>query len=660
MSSFETIHGTLTVNPDQTLEFQPKQIDFRYNQIRPSIPFGEPTKEDILLLKLPIKTMMNFDIVLSYYRVYETGAQKRQICTFADDKIVAKVEEMDEEHRGNPGIFICSSSDNYAIIGWQKAAAFRISKEEITPINFEFYLSSNKRVDMCMLLDTFYDEPFITSPIEFEGRKFVLIQSLLFELIATDSVIAFHCVDESIHFNKSIFPVDGKGIGCISSFSDGRIKPEHSFIYNPITHKLEMIELETQNHVFCSIPIDDHKVAIIAEIDIFVDINEHYKECRGRKITPEKIINIDEINFTPVDYEFHELLLPDYKQYCPLHPECFEKKDLIGDTKLNIYIPKEPFKNYRIVRGFGPVPDEFKLENYKELSSLEEIKTQLGAPIFYAKKEFGDKIVVNIGVIIVSDNIIQQVETVPIGFNEYSRGFFSKNDIIWIGILETIDNSKLTSAKEVHPPKWRVPVPVDTIDVADGEDLIAADPYDVFTKKSEQTHIKNCLGGKWIPSTQDQDGAIGALIFVHSDYQKIRDEIPKKDLLEIYQGDVKPGMAAENLPGWEICGVVGSDVAMSIIVTDSHFFNPNDIDYQDPDEINKIGNFVIGDGSFRPDNKDTAIRSAISKIITDVESEEMFLVPGGAVCMSGYGDGCYPVFAKRVNGKVVCAFTAFI
>ena len=71
-----------------------------------------------------------------------------------------------------------------------------------------------------------------------------------------------------------------------------------------------------------------------------------------------------------------------------------------------------------------------------------------------------------------------------------------------------------------------------------------------------------------------------------------------------------------------------------------------------------ISNFVIGDDSFR--SHDTAIRSAISKIITDVESEEMFLVPGGAVCMSGYGDGCYPVFAKRVNGKVVCAFTAFI
>ena len=664
MSSFETIYGILTVNPDQTLEFQQRQTD---NQSSAPIKFGVPTKEDFPVLKDTIKTMMGFDIVLAFYLIIETRTQKMQIYTFADDKIIAKVEETYEH--SNHGIFICSQSENYVI---SASSAFRISKEKITPINFEFYTSSNKRVEMSTLLGTQVgtQEPFITSPMEFEGRKYVLIQTLLFELITTDSLIAFHCVDEFINFNKSIFPVTGKGFGCLINNSNSspfirmtssQNKPDHSFTYNPITHKLEKIDLETQNPVFCSIPIDDHKVAIVAEIEIYEEINEYSRLYRGKKMTPEKIINIDKINFTPVDYEFHALSLPDNKQYCPLHPECFTKGVFNGI--FNIYIPKEPFKNYRVVEGFGSIPDEFKLENYKELSSLEEIKTQLGAPIFYAKKDFNNKIEVNCGAISISDNIIQQLETIVISLNEFSRTSLRNDDIIWIGILDTIYDSNLTSTKETCAPKWRVPVPIDTIDVADGEDLIAADPCDVFTQKSEQTHIKNCLGGKWIPSIQYQDDTVGALIFVHNDYQKILEEIPKKDLLEVlHQEGLTPGMRSENLPGWEFCGVVGSDVAMSLIVTDSHFFNPNDIDidYQDPDEINKIGNFVIGDGSFRPHDKDTAVKTIISKIITDIECEEMFFVPGGAVCMSGYGDGCYPVFAKRVNGKVICAFTAFI
>ncbi|KAH0788358.1 putative alpha-actinin [Histomonas meleagridis] len=582
----------------------------------------------------------------------------------------------------NYDLSLINFEGNYYILS-KSHQTLLITETEIKPINLTAMSSSGKPIppERIYCNSKFSSRNHdnenipIIIPQQFDGKYYITNDHHLFLFVPKSDELIIQHIDESAeYFGFTTISLPTKGLLSINRPSN-MMFPHNSdadlefTLYNPNTHELfhGITNIAIKSEVYCISIISNDRIAIVFK-EAIVEQHQHYHVISGYNYKLGKIINVNDIQFELSNqYKYKPPLELNYVQYIPKYPEAFDMKK--EENKYDMYLPAKPYCNYKVVKGFGKVPKEFKSKDYKEVDEI-EILTKIGAPIFYKSQNTrfvttNENNVIHAAMINLPDNM-SDLSSLRLSSSHHSGSCLRKDELLWLGIVEAIDKDKRKNVDEIPVTKWKKEIPRDynEVDVVDGETIFGIDPGDLWATEEKSPKVLNCLGGKWVAKIQYRDSVVNSLILVHKDYKKVLKEIPDENLYKkvvgnhenIERNKITP---VDDMPGFEVSGLVGSDIAMSMLITQSHFFNTNDVVMaEDKEALNRFGKYVVRDGFFMANQEDQKIKQEFSILYTslleDRDAPLMRVVPGGAITFSGYGDGAYPLCAKRENGKAVC------
>ncbi|KAH0788169.1 hypothetical protein GPJ56_008000 [Histomonas meleagridis] len=275
---------------------------------------------------------------------------------------------------------------------------FRITENEIVQLKAQCISSTGERIPFRPIyseFNRFQTQKYqtILNTINFEGQQYVSINPYLYRIEKSDDEFNLHLVDENLErfqiFNSTSILLPGKGILTMGV--------NELTLYNPISHELfidnvvKLAEIEAHSDQFILMPYcisltKDNNIAIITKKII---LENHHEVANEYTVETKPISDLD---FTRSDYTYTKPLLSiACKQYTPHSKDGFKETQIQANGyKFQAYSPVSPFKNYRIIKGFGEIPSVLKAPNFVQLTEA-EILTQIGAPIFYYKT-WGDDI----------------------------------------------------------------------------------------------------------------------------------------------------------------------------------------------------------------------------------------------------------------------------
>ena len=568
---------------------------------------------------------------------------------------------------------------------------FKITRDSIEPFKIKCYFPGRtKDLDIRQLFrdDNLNPKPNVY-PFKIGEQMYVILRNLLFKLDENIEEVILEAIDEQLSiFNWSSTYVNGLGIVTFNYKEEDtkmnffnlvgtklvkEMLLKSGTIFNPIDHTLKSFDNEIPPMIQSSASFTyDYKLYFIFLLkEPIIKREECCISILGYNFKLSEPVNII-FNLKDENYKYEKsYTMADASQYLLLSDDEIGNKHMtiFNHGKWKIYVPHPPFINFRIKYGYGPIPDCLKFDNFQQLS-LNEIMLKIGAPVFYVcqgdfKKE---RDFVRSGSIAPSRELVFN-DTISLIETSSTMTFFEMSSIAWIGIIDLVDFQDLHDKSEIPSHSWKERSEInDFIEISDGESIIADDPGDLWNDISNCPTITNCMGGKWKPFYDLYEQRVRYLALCHIDYLHFINEIPKGEIYNAISPNnesISVGQKLENIPeGWECIGIVGSDIAMSMLCSESHFFNSDDINFRDDiNDLNTIDGYFIHDSCFYPSDKKTIIRQAISELITkplEGGGEKMVKFTGGVASESGFGDGCYAVLTKRTEGKSVIVCSIFI
>ncbi|OHS99989.1 hypothetical protein TRFO_33451 [Tritrichomonas foetus] len=572
---------------------------------------------------------------------------------------------------------ICLENFNYLLVGDN---IFIITENSITPIELIALFPDGKPLNFKTMFhyDSLeYDKKPNVFPFIVDDCTYVILQNLLFKMQSNEKQVIFKAVDEQLTvFSWSSVYVENLGIVTFNTKDNMfpnvwdednfslEMKKKSGTIFDPINKTLKSFDNEIPQPIHSSVTFtyNDKQYYVLLLRKMIQQQNEHSISIIGFDLETTNPLTFD-FNLKDENYKYQKKFsMSDAIQY-EMSANNMKNNLYISKNIQNwmIYLPKAPYSNYRIRYGYGKIPECFKHPDYEEVD-LSDIYLKIGAPIFYISHD-PESTHVKIGSIAPSRNHIFH-DKVSIQEGESVSTFIDFSNIVCIGIIQSVNDNDLHSVDEIPEHTWKNPIQ-DFVLLEDGDSIVADDPGDLWSDISRCPKASNCLGGKWKASIDYYKGRARYLCLFHSDYLHEINSIPKGELYSFIPEDLEKGSTLQQLPGWESIGNVGSDIALSMLCHEKHFFNPDDIVFrEDIDDLNSIGNYVITGFVFRPTKRETVIRQAISELICKTIDLDRFTkmsyLPFGVVSESGWGDGGYAVFSKKIDGKTVAVLTAFI
>ena len=538
---------------------------------------------------------------------------------------------------------------------------FLVSPENIKQINFKCLLTNHKQFSLSTLWEN-HKPQYRTIGFSIEDKNYFTLCGYLFEFIEKEDSILIQAVNESLKvFSGSSIVVPGFGIlSAPSYFNENPIFT----ICKPITSKLYQVTNQLPYSVqgMCILP--DGNNAIASYNDPFpdgdYDDDEYINAVNNPSNYPITTLNPKDLKLYPMDLpQSQTSLVSKLCQYTPENPTKYSEFYFYSSK---LYMPKKPLYKYRVIRGWGPIPDILKAPGFKEIEKT-DIFTQIGAPIFCATEISNTITASTIG----RHHELTAVPSIAALFGEIGHIEVPINTIIWIGIVEWREKATKNKKQDPHKTRWKTPIKQPFFDVVDGENIVASDPCDTFCDYQDKTKVSNCLGGKWSFNFKKEDKITNSrLTIFHEQYNQLLNEpIIQTNLKKLYEKleNAEQGMIIDEYPGWEFSGIIDTSSFFISYVTDSHYYLFEDIDLDSEAMINEqmIGPFYISISHMEIGDEqvfDELIFKEFSKLYSRTLSakENANGIPGGVVGKSGRNS--YPVFTKRVNEKAVCSFIA--
>jgi hypothetical protein len=174
-------------------------------------------------------------------------------------------------------------------------------------------------------------------------------------------------------------------------------------VFNPSTQKLSVFESQIFYQIGDFVLFEDNSkifFALLVLEPIYEAIDSHQQIMKGYS---QKTLLPQEFSFEFIDlgYKYERPILSiDTHQYNVYMSDLFLVTKRPNSEFSNLlYIPKEPYSNYRIIKGYGDIPDELKGSSF-EADELTDICLCIGSPVFISTNQsFANNGIIRMGAI---------------------------------------------------------------------------------------------------------------------------------------------------------------------------------------------------------------------------------------------------------------------